>query len=114
MIQSRWGWESACPPPRCCWHSTENNQAPIFQTPGETLIPPVSPPLGHINCSPTGMDSVAIHPHALALLPFVVLLATIALAPLFFADWWGRNYPKVCLALAAIVIVYYCFGLNAM
>lgn len=42
-------------------------------------------------------------------LPFCALLAMIALGPLFFADWWGRNYPKVVAALALIVLVYY-FG----
>jgi len=46
-------------------------------------------------------------------LPFVVLLALIALAPLFFADWWGKHYPKVCGALGAIVIIYYIFALQA-
>jgi len=49
----------------------------------------------------------------LASLPFVALLAVIALAPLFFADWWGRHYPKVCFALGGLVVLYYCVGLNA-
>ncbi|EEF61236.1 sodium:proton antiporter [Pedosphaera parvula] len=55
----------------------------------------------------------AIVPHPLAMLPFSLLLAAIALAPLFFADWWGKHYPKICLILASIVVVYYCVGLNA-
>src|SRR3954471_22858162 len=59
------------------------------------------------------MDHTAAQPQLFAAIPFVLLLAAIALAPLFFADWWGRHYPKVCVGLAAIVIVYYCFGLNA-
>jgi len=46
-------------------------------------------------------------------LPFGALLAAIALAPLFFADWWGKHYPKVCLALAALVVAYYVFALEA-
>lgn len=45
--------------------------------------------------------------------PFVVLLGIVALAPLFFADWWGRHYPKVCVALAGIVAFYYIFALQA-
>ncbi len=45
--------------------------------------------------------------------PFVLLLALIALAPLFFADWWGKHYPKVCAGLAAIVIGFYIFSLQA-
>jgi len=27
-------------------------------------------------------------------LPFVVLLAAIALAPLFFATWWGASFRQ--------------------
>ncbi len=45
--------------------------------------------------------------------PFVALLAMIALAPLFFADWWGRHYIKVAFGLAAAVVLYYLAGLHA-
>jgi Na+/H+ antiporter NhaD/arsenite permease-like protein len=47
------------------------------------------------------------------ILPFAVLLAVIALAPLFFANWWGRHYPKVAFGLAAITLGYYLFGRQA-
>src|SRR5437867_7497792 len=43
--------------------------------------------------------------------PFAVLLALIALGPLFFASWWLRHYPKVCFALAAITVGYYMLAL---
>jgi Na+/H+ antiporter NhaD/arsenite permease-like protein len=46
-------------------------------------------------------------------LPFVALLAAIALAPLFFADWWGKHYSKVCAVLGGVVIAYYVFALQA-
>ena len=59
------------------------------------------------------MDNIVVYPHLLSLLPFVSLLTVVALAPLFFADWWGKHYPKVCFGLAAIVISYYLFGLHA-
>ena len=45
--------------------------------------------------------------------PFVALLAAIALAPLFFADWWSRHFLKVILALSATTVVYYLAGLHA-
>ena len=45
------------------------------------------------------------------MLPFGVLLAAIALAPLFFADWWGRHYPKIVGLLALVVVLYYFAGL---
>ncbi len=47
------------------------------------------------------------------IVPFVVLLATIALAPLLAADWWARHYPKVAYSLGAITLVYYLFVLQA-
>jgi len=41
------------------------------------------------------------------IVPFGVLLAAIALAPLFFADWWHKHYPKVAYSLGAIILAYY-------
>ncbi len=52
-------------------------------------------------------------PNPWMIIPFAALLAIIALAPLFFGDWWGRHYPKVAFGLAAIVVAYYCIGLQA-
>jgi Na+/H+ antiporter NhaD/arsenite permease-like protein len=51
--------------------------------------------------------------HPLMMLPFGLLLAMIALAPFFFADWWGKHYLKVAFGLAAFVVAYYLFGLHA-
>ena len=45
--------------------------------------------------------------------PFIALLATIALAPVLFANWWGRHYGKVALGLGAITLLYYAGGLHA-
>jgi Na+/H+ antiporter NhaD/arsenite permease-like protein len=47
------------------------------------------------------------------ILPFVALLAAIALGPLFFADWWSKHYTKVAFALATITLAYYFFGVQA-
>lgn len=47
------------------------------------------------------------------ILPFGVLLATIALAPLLAAEWWAKHYPKVTYALGAVTLIYYLFGLQA-
>jgi Na+/H+ antiporter NhaD/arsenite permease-like protein len=47
------------------------------------------------------------------ILPFGLLLATIALAPLLAAEWWARHYPKVAYVLGAVTLVYYLFGLHA-
>jgi Na+/H+ antiporter NhaD/arsenite permease-like protein len=40
-------------------------------------------------------------------LPFVVLLLSIALMPFFLSHWWHKNYPKLVLALSAIILFYY-------
>jgi len=47
------------------------------------------------------------------ILPFGLLLAIIALAPLLAMDWWMKHYAKVAFALGAITLVYYLFGLQA-
>jgi Na+/H+ antiporter NhaD/arsenite permease-like protein len=47
------------------------------------------------------------------ILPFGVLLAAIALAPLRAAGWWARHYPKVALTLGAVTLMYYLGGLHA-
>jgi Na+/H+ antiporter NhaD/arsenite permease-like protein len=54
-----------------------------------------------------------IQPNPWMIIPFAALLAMIALAPLFFADWWGKHYPKVAFSLGAITLGYYLFGLHA-
>ena len=53
-------------------------------------------------------------PHPGMIAPFVVLLLAIALAPLFFADWWTRHYPKVAIGLGAVTLAYYLFVLGAV
>lgn len=41
------------------------------------------------------------------LLPFGILLLSIALGPLIFPKWWHHNYPKVSLGLGLFVALYY-------
>ncbi|MDB6111313.1 MAG: Citrate transporter [Pedosphaera sp.] len=59
------------------------------------------------------MAAELLEPNPWMMLPFGILLAMIALAPLFFSSWWGNHYPKVAYGLAAAVIAYYFFGLHA-
>lgn len=47
------------------------------------------------------------------ILPFGLLLAAIALAPLLFSAWWAKHYAKVAFGLGAVTVAYYCFGLHA-
>ncbi len=55
-----------------------------------------------------------IVPNPWMVLPFIALLAMIALAPLFLGDWWGRHYPKVAYGLGAVTLAYYLGGLHAL
>jgi len=59
------------------------------------------------------MDHQAVQPTLWMIVPFVLLLGTIALAPLLTPDWWSRHYPAVALSLGAITLAYYLFGLEA-
>src|SRR5207253_3267953 len=54
-----------------------------------------------------------IHPNPWMITPFVALLATIALGPLFFGAWWSRHFAKVSFGLAIITLAYYLAGLHA-
>lgn len=47
-----------------------------------------------------------------SVLPFALLLTMIATGPLFYEHFWHKNYPVIAVLLAAIVIVYYLFGLH--
>jgi hypothetical protein len=40
-------------------------------------------------------------------IPFILLLAAIAVMPFLFKNWWEENYGKFSLALALLVAIYY-------
>ncbi|MEW6301994.1 MAG: sodium:proton antiporter [Verrucomicrobiota bacterium] len=58
------------------------------------------------------MGHEAVTPNPLMIIPFGVLLAAIALAPLFAPHWWHKHFPKVSFGLGAITLVYYLFLLE--
>lgn len=47
------------------------------------------------------------------LLPFVLLLGAMAVAPAAAPRWWGRHYAGVALGLGAVTLGVYLFGLHA-
>ncbi|MEN7550398.1 sodium:proton antiporter [Rapidithrix thailandica] len=51
-------------------------------------------------------------PSPISVIPFIILLGMIATGPLFYEHFWHKNYPKVAVVLAAIVVGYYLFGLH--
>lgn len=52
-------------------------------------------------------------PNPWMVLPFVLLLGTIAIAPLVAANWWQKHYLHVAYALGAVTLCYYLVGLQA-
>jgi len=44
------------------------------------------------------------------IIPFVLMLASIAIMPFVDGDWWGKNYKYVALGLGAVTAGYYLFG----
>ena len=59
------------------------------------------------------MAHETITPNPWMILPFAILLGTIALAPLLAGNWWLKHYAKVAIGLGAITLGYYLFGLHA-
>jgi len=53
------------------------------------------------------MSENIIAPNPWMILPFVVLLGAIAVAPLLAPDWWLRHYAKAALGLGAVTLGYY-------
>jgi Na+/H+ antiporter NhaD/arsenite permease-like protein len=47
-------------------------------------------------------------------IPFVLLLLMIASGPLFYEHFWHKNYPKIAVILAVLVVSYYLFVLQNM
>jgi len=46
------------------------------------------------------------------IIPFILLLLSIALMPFINRHWWERNYPVVSLTLGAATVAYYIFVLG--
>jgi Na+/H+ antiporter NhaD/arsenite permease-like protein len=51
-------------------------------------------------------------PHPASIVPFAVLLLTIALAPALLREQWHRYYAKICAGFATITVTYYIFVLH--
>ncbi|MDR0533290.1 MAG: sodium:proton antiporter [Verrucomicrobiales bacterium] len=54
-----------------------------------------------------------IEPNPWMIIPFAVMLLSIAVMPFISKHWWEKHYPKVAIALGSITLVYYLFSLKA-
>lgn len=66
----------------------------------------------HENTEVHEADTENHSPPGWSVIPFVLLLVMIATGPLFYEHFWHKNYPIVAVSLAAIVVLYYLFGLG--
>ncbi|MBI5021088.1 MAG: sodium:proton antiporter [Ignavibacteriales bacterium] len=57
-----------------------------------------------------GYEVVAVSPWMI--IPFVLLLLSIAIIPFINRHWWERYYPHVSIVLGAISVIYYLFFLQ--
>ena len=55
-----------------------------------------------------------VSPNPWMMLPFALLLLSMAAAPVLSPRWWERHYPKVVLALGGVTLAYYVLGLKAV
>jgi len=56
--------------------------------------------------------SAAASPHPVMILPFVVMLLSIAILPLLMPKFWGKYYNFVALGLGCVTLSYYLFYLK--
>jgi len=54
------------------------------------------------------MQAELIQPSPLMIVPFVLLLLSIAIVPFINRRWWEKYYPAVSLSLAGVTILHYC------
>jgi Na+/H+ antiporter NhaD/arsenite permease-like protein len=59
------------------------------------------------------MTTPQLEASPLSMIPFATLLATIALAPIFWREHWHKHAPKACSAFAAITVCYYLVALDS-
>ena len=58
------------------------------------------------------LASAQIQPHPAMILPFIVMLLSIAVMPFVHRHFWERHYGKIAVALGLITVGYYVFALQ--
>lgn len=89
--------------------------APEEFSPGVDALPPVPaadavlPADAHASEAHGEEHHEKVSPHPIWMLPFVIVLLSIALFPLFAQHWWEHNYPYVAGVLFVVGFLYYQF-----
>ena len=60
----------------------------------------------------SGHESEHSNPAGWSVIPFILLLLMIATGPLFYEHFWHKNYPKIAITLAVIIVLYYLLVLH--
>jgi len=68
----------------------------------------------HCSLAFAGEEHQSVKIPSLLMLPFILLLAAIAIVPFLAPQWWKRNYPYVAVALGAIPVAYYIFAMDGI
>jgi len=62
------------------------------------------------DASAIGHETMPVNPAMI--IPFIILLLAIAIAPFVNAAWWEKKYPFVSFCLGTITVIYYFFALH--
>lgn len=93
----------------------ESNKPLNFDSPkAQNLINDKAPVNAPVINDSAGANTEDEHHHApgWTVIPFLLLLLMIATGPLFYEHFWHKNYPRISVLLAAIVVTYYIFALH--
>ena len=60
----------------------------------------------------SGQEAHGSAPAGWSVIPFILLLLMIATGPLFYEHFWHKNYPKIAITLAIIIVLYYLLVLH--
>ncbi|MDE3057525.1 MAG: sodium:proton antiporter [Bacteroidota bacterium] len=63
-----------------------------------------------LSCAGEGVEPSQVSP--VMILPFVLMLGAIAVAPFINRHWWEANYPAVSVSLGLLTVLYYIFVLH--
>ncbi len=93
--------------------NVQNTRFKIYEKPARNLVASTtSVSKSNESTSASPHNNTSNSPPVWTVFPFVLLLLMIATGPLFYEYFWHKNYPKIAVLLAILVIFYYIFILG--